>query len=117
MLDFNELMAEATKTAEEEGLKFKAKDGKVVLLRPLLQLSAVELKNVMTLLPKVSDKKTEDTDKLDYAAMILVAVADKKDSMRKSLDALPLVSAIKILEEWMEKAGSDLPESEGSTSS
>ena len=111
MLSFDDLMSDVEQEVEEKGLPFKCKDGKITLLRPVLLLGGAELKNVLALLPKLADEKVDVHDKLEYAAAILIAAADNKVSLRKSLDALPPTKYLDIVSEWTEKAGTDLPES------
>lgn len=108
---FADLMTEVNQEAEEKGLPFVAKDGKTVLLRPVMLLSEMEMKTVLGLLPKLNNDDVSVEEKLSYAGTILVAAADRKDSLKRSLAELPPIKHLKIVEAWMAKAGSEVPES------
>ena len=111
MLSFEDLMAEVEAETQEKGLKFKAKDGKTVLLKPVALLGRAELLNVMAMLPQLASDDVSSETKIDLAAQILVCVADKKASLQKSLDELPPLKNLTIVEQWMEAQGDELPES------
>jgi hypothetical protein len=111
-VSYEDLMAEVETEAKEQGLEFTCKDGKVSFLRPFLLLGDTELKNIVLLLDKVNDGDLSLTDRMGYADKILIAAADKKDSLRKSLADLPLGKKIKVIQMWMDAAGNkQLPES------
>lgn len=107
-LSFDDLMAEVETESEADGLTFTAKGGTVVLLRPLLLLSKVELKNVTLLIEKVQKEDATIDARLDAMDAIMVCAADKKDALRKSLTELPTAKRTKMFEAWMKAA--DLPE-------
>jgi hypothetical protein len=107
-LSFDDLLAEAHEEAEAKGLEFVAKAGVKVVLRPVLMLADKEMKLVLTLAESMQDDKLSIDAKLEAVSQILVAAADKKDAMKKSLAELPLAQRVKIFETWMKAA--DLPE-------
>lgn len=107
-LSFDDLMAEAEQETKAKGLDFTAKDGSKVLLRPLMMLGKVELKNVLALVKRVQNEDAEIDARLDAIDAILVAAADRKDPLKKSLAELPPSMRTRIFEEWMKAA--DLPE-------
>ncbi|MEU4726540.1 hypothetical protein AB0G06_43675 [Nonomuraea dietziae] len=101
-LNYADLMAEVSKARTEQSLPFVAKDGKTVLLRPLLLLGDDELKVIKALLPTVQDKDGDAFKKLEAITTILVAAADKKDSFKKSLADLPQQVHARIFNEWID---------------
>lgn len=100
MLKFDELMDEAQKDAEAHSLPFEAKGGTVVTLRSITHLDKNELKNVRVLLARLQDDDLDIDDKIDAMDSVLVIVADRKDAMRKSLNALPIMMRTRLFEEW-----------------
>lgn len=106
-LSYNDLLAEVEAEKEEKSLEFVAKDGNTVQIRPLLLLSKDELKTAKSLLPKLQDKDGDPFEKIDVMDAILVAAADRKDSLKKSLADLPPQVHARIFSAWLEagKAG------------
>jgi hypothetical protein len=104
-LNFADLIAEVEQEKNERSLEFIAKDGKTVLLRPFLLLGESELKTVQVLLKKVGDEEADSLDRLAAIDNILVAVADKKESLRKSLVELPPSIHSRIFNEWIKVTG------------
>ncbi|WP_431911722.1 phage tail assembly protein [Nonomuraea jabiensis] len=100
-LNYADLVAEVEREKTEKSLPFVAKDGKTVLLRPFLLLGETELKTVQVLLKKVGDEEADSLDRLAAIDNILVAVADKKDSLKKSLADLPPSIHSRIFNEWI----------------
>ncbi|MEU7830384.1 hypothetical protein [Nonomuraea sp. NPDC049129] len=99
-LNYADLVAEAELEMAEKSLEFIAKDGKTVMLRPLLLLSKDELKTVQVLLKKVADQEADSLDRLAAIDNILVAVSDRKDSLKKSLADLPPAMHARVFNEW-----------------
>ncbi|MER7208537.1 hypothetical protein ABT340_15810 [Streptosporangium sp. NPDC000239] len=104
VLNYEDLVAEVDSELDEKGLKFLAKDGKTVVLRPVLLLGKDELKVVQTLLKVVTDNDRDAFERIDAIDAMLIASADKKDSLKKSLADLPPTMRTKIFDAWM-KAG------------
>lgn len=107
-LSFDDLMAEAVAESKAKGLEFVAKGGETVLIRPLLLLSKTELKNIMALLKRVENDEADIVDRLDSVDAILVAAADRKEALKRSLAELPPAMRTRVFEAWMQAA--DLPE-------
>ena len=116
-LSFDDLKKSVDEQVAEKGVYFKAKDGKKVTLRPLMLLNDAELKVVKTLMESVS--KEQDKDEQDVIRLgesinqILVAAADVKESLKKSLAELPFETRIEIFNAWM---GGDEEQGEASDS-
>ncbi|MEU9871105.1 hypothetical protein AB0C87_24960 [Actinomadura sp. NPDC048021] len=113
-LSFADLKAKAEETQKENGLVFIAKDGKEILLRPLLHLSKTELKNALAHVKVIENEDFDFEVRLDAIDQILVVAADRKDAMKKSLADLPTESRMEIFSAWMEAAQG--PEASSSTS-
>lgn len=105
---FDDLMDEVESESEAKGLTFTAKNGEIVLLRPLLMLSKVELKNASLLIEKVQNADLPIDARLDAVDAIMICAADRKDALKKSLVELPPAMRMRIFESWMKAA--DLPE-------
>jgi hypothetical protein len=99
-LNYKDLLAEVEQEKTDKSLPFVAKDGKTVLLRPILLLGEDELKVVQVLIKQIGDDKADSLDRLGAIDNLLVAVADKKDSMKKSLADLPPGIHARIFNEW-----------------
>lgn len=104
VLKFADLQAEANEELATKSLEFVAKDGKTVLIRPFMSLTKDELKVIQTMLPKVQDDKADPWERIEAMDTMLVAAADKKDSLKKSLSDLPPAQRAKVFEAWMEAA-------------
>ncbi|MGN9782764.1 hypothetical protein ACTMTF_15130 [Nonomuraea sp. ZG12] len=99
-LNYADLIAEVEQEKADKSLPFVAKDGKTVLLRPILLLSDAELKTVQVLIKKIGDDDADSIDRLTAIDHLLAAVADKKDSLKKSLADLPPGFHARIFNEW-----------------
>ncbi|GII83294.1 hypothetical protein Ssi03_12840 [Sphaerisporangium siamense] len=106
VLKYEDLVADVEREQVEKGLEFVAKDGKTVLLRPILLLSKDELAVVRGLLPTVTNNEADPFDRIDAIGRILVAASDKKDSLKKSLADLPPHFHTRIFDDWMKAAKS-----------
>ncbi|MEO3860123.1 hypothetical protein [Acrocarpospora sp. B8E8] len=106
VLKYSDLIDEVEREQAAKGLEFEAKDGKVLLLRPILLLNKDELKVVRTLLKVVGDKDTDTFEQIDAMDAMLVAAADRKDAMKKSLADLPPQMKTRVFEAWMQAAKS-----------
>jgi hypothetical protein len=107
-LSYEDLMAESEAEAEAKGLPFIAKGGVATVFRPIMFLDNKEMKVVLALAESMQDDKLSTDAKIDAVNAILIAAADKKDAVKKSLADLPLPARMRIFEEWMKAA--DLPE-------
>ncbi|WP_026415390.1 phage tail assembly protein [Actinomadura oligospora] len=114
MLNFADLKAKAEALEKEKGLPFLAKDGKELLLRPLLHLSKTELKNALALVSVIEDDKASLEARLNAADQILAIAASRTRAMKDSLDDLPPEMGMEIFRTWMEAAQG--PEASDSTS-
>ncbi|QFG25446.1 hypothetical protein [Actinomadura sp. WMMB 499] len=113
-LSFADLKAKAEQAEKEMGLSFIAKDGKELLLRPLLHLSKTELKNALAHVSVIENDDNDFETRLEAVDQMLVVAADRKDAMRKSLADLPTDARMEIFKAWMEAAQG--PEASDSTS-
>lgn len=104
VLKYEDLVDEVERELVAKGLEFLAKDGKTVLLRPILFLGKDELKVVQTLLKVVGDETRDTFERIDAMDAMLVAAADKKDSLKKSLADLPTQIHTRIFDAWMKAA-------------
>jgi hypothetical protein len=104
VLKYEDLLADVERELAEKGLEFVAKDGKTVVLRPILLLSKDELAVVRSLLPTVSNDEADPFDRIDAMDRMLIAAADKKDSFKKSLVELPPQMHTRVFDAWMKAA-------------
>lgn len=107
VLKFEDLIDEVDRELAEKGLEFIAKDGKTVMLRPVLLLGKDELKVVQVLLKVLTDDSKDAFERLEAIDAMLIASANKKESLKKSLAELPPQIRTRIFDAWMQagKAG------------
>lgn len=113
-LSFADLKEKAEAKEKDNGLTFIAKDGKELILRPLLHLSKVELKNALALVKVIENEDNDFELRIDGIDQMLVIAANRKEAMRKSIADLPIESRMEIFQAWMEAAQG--PEASDSTS-
>ncbi|WP_043617352.1 hypothetical protein [Nonomuraea candida] len=104
VLKYEDLLADVEREKIEKGLEFHAKDGEVVILRPVLLLSKDELKVVQVQLKVIGDDKVDTFGRIDAMDAIMIAAADKKKSLKDSLGDLPPQLRARVFETWMQAA-------------
>ncbi|SFI81795.1 hypothetical protein SAMN05216275_10573 [Streptosporangium canum] len=102
VLRYEDLVEEVERETADKGLPFLAKDGKTVILRPIMLLGKEELKVVQALLKVIGDDTADTFARIDAMENMLIAAADKKDSLKKSLADLPPQIRTKVFNAWME---------------
>ncbi|MFF4298025.1 hypothetical protein ACFY0N_30765 [Streptomyces vinaceus] len=97
-LDFNAMLAAVEKNP---GVEIKALDGKTVILRRFENLPRKDFKLVLKYMSILQDEQVNQEDKMDAMDACLIAAADKKDSLKESLEKMPIGSRNEVFEVWM----------------
>ncbi|WP_025272036.1 hypothetical protein [Haloglycomyces albus] len=101
ILSFDSLVDAAT-DSHGHGLPFTAKNGHLVHLRPIPMLDKAAMKVVQSVQSVISDDNTDAVAQLDAIDNVLIAVADDADSMRDSLENMPIDARTVLFEQWAE---------------
>lgn len=116
-IKYDDLQKKVQEKIDEKAVNFTAKDGKVVVIRPLGMLPDADLKAVRVYLKELEkhqDSEENDLEKLgELMNLVLVAASDKKESMKKSLVDFPVDTRVDIFNAWM---GVEGEQGEGSNS-
>lgn len=107
VLRYEDLLEDVNRELTEKGLEFIAKDGKTVILRPVLLLGKEELKVVTTLLNVVGDEDADTFVRIEAMDSMLLAAADKKQPLRDSLETLPPQIRTRVFDAWMKAGNGD----------
>ncbi|MER5643949.1 hypothetical protein [Streptosporangium sp. NPDC002524] len=107
VLKYEDLVEDVKRELAAKGLEFHAKDGETVTLRPVLLLGKEELKVVTTLLNVVSDEGADTFARIEAMDAMLIASADKKKSLKNSLDDLPPQIRTRVFDAWMKAGNGD----------